>query len=80
LDAAKQVANDRLSGKGGKSGSGSSNKSSGNSGSKSDDGKTEVVELTDSNFESLVLKSNDFWMVEFFAPWYALRTFVCGHY
>uniref|UniRef100_A0A8R1DPK3 Thioredoxin domain-containing protein n=1 Tax=Caenorhabditis japonica TaxID=281687 RepID=A0A8R1DPK3_CAEJA len=34
------------------------------------DGK--VIELTDSNFESLVLNSKDAWMVEFFAPW-------CGH-
>lgn len=35
-------------------------------------GKDEVIELTDSNFESLVLNSKDIWMVEFFAPW-------CGH-
>ena len=34
--------------------------------------KEDVVELTDSNFEELVLGSNDLWMVEFFAPW-------CGH-
>lgn len=31
-----------------------------------------VIELTDSNFEELVLDSEDFWLVEFFAPW-------CGH-
>jgi protein disulfide-isomerase A6 len=31
-----------------------------------------VIELTDSNFEELVLNSEDFWLVEFFAPW-------CGH-
>ena len=31
-----------------------------------------MVELTDSNFESMVLKSDDIWLVEFFAPW-------CGH-
>ena len=30
------------------------------------------MELTDSNFEELVLKSKDMWLVEFFAPW-------CGH-
>ena len=64
IDAAKQVANERL---GGKSSSGGS-KSSGSS----DDGKTDVVELTDSNFEDLVLNSNELWLVEFFAPW-------CGH-
>ena len=32
----------------------------------------DVVELTDSNFNELVLESNDLWLVEFFAPW-------CGH-
>lgn len=33
---------------------------------------TNVVELTDSNFERLVVKSDEVWVVEFFAPW-------CGH-
>lgn len=32
----------------------------------------DVIELTDSNFDSLVLKSEDMWLVEFYAPW-------CGH-
>lgn len=32
----------------------------------------DVVELTDSNFDKLVLNSEDIWLVEFFAPW-------CGH-
>lgn len=32
----------------------------------------DVVELTDSNFDKLVLNSEDVWLVEFFAPW-------CGH-
>ena len=31
-----------------------------------------MVELTDGNFEKLVLGSDDLWLVEFFAPW-------CGH-
>ncbi|KAK6112694.1 Protein disulfide-isomerase A6 [Brugia pahangi] len=31
-----------------------------------------VIELTDSNFEEMVLHSKDIWLVEFFAPW-------CGH-
>lgn len=30
----------------------------------------DVVKLTDANFEELVVKSNDMWLVEFFAPWY----------
>ncbi len=52
---------------------GSSKKSSSSSSSSSDNkakgGKSEVIELTSDNFESLVLKSDDHWMVEFFAPW-----------
>lgn len=40
-------------------------------GSKSSD-KDEVIELTDANFDKLVLQSDDVWLVEFFAPW-------CGH-
>lgn len=64
----KELVNQRLSGK--SSGSGGSS-SGGDSGRKSGDAK-DVVELTDSNFEELVLKSNDIWLVEFFAPW-------CGH-
>lgn len=50
---------------GGRSGGG------GGSSSGSDDSK-DVVELTDGNFEELVLNSDDLWLVEFFAPW-------CGH-
>ena len=30
----------------------------------------DVVKLTDANFEELVVKSNDMWLVEFYAPWY----------
>ncbi|KAI4463820.1 protein disulfide-isomerase a6 [Holotrichia oblita] len=33
---------------------------------------SDVIELTDSNFDRLVLQSEDMWLVEFFAPW-------CGH-
>lgn len=46
-------------------GSGSGSGSSGNS-------QSAVVELTDDNFDKLVLDSDDVWLVEFFAPW-------CGH-
>lgn len=45
----------------------------GRSGESTKKGKKEdVIELTDSNFDSLVLDSEDMWLVEFFAPW-------CGH-
>jgi len=67
LDAAKTVANERLSGK-----SSGSSKSKSESGSGSGSGSSDVVELTDETFESAVLNSNDLWLVEFFAPW-------CGH-
>ncbi|XP_054269604.1 protein disulfide-isomerase A6 homolog [Macrosteles quadrilineatus] len=44
--------------------------SSGGSSTKGD--PKDVVELTDSNFDRLVLNSDEMWLVEFFAPW-------CGH-
>uniref|UniRef100_A0A6B2EEF7 Protein disulfide-isomerase A6 homolog n=1 Tax=Phlebotomus kandelakii TaxID=1109342 RepID=A0A6B2EEF7_9DIPT len=50
-----------------KAGLGGSGKKSSDSGSNDD-----VVELTDANFDKLVLNSDDVWLVEFFAPW-------CGH-
>ncbi|XP_069107167.1 protein disulfide-isomerase A6 homolog isoform X2 [Argopecten irradians] len=65
LSKAKSMVNARLSGRGGSSGGGSGG------GSQSGDPK-DVVELTDGNFEELVLNSEDMWLVEFFAPW-------CGH-
>lgn len=52
---------------GGSGGGGSSG-----GGSKSGGGSGEVIELTDANFDKLVLESDDVWLVEFFAPW-------CGH-
>ena len=59
---------DRLGGKK-TGGSGSSGGGGGSrSGGGSSDGK-DVVELTDSNFEQLVISSDDMWLVEFFAPW-----------
>ncbi|XP_076261162.1 protein disulfide-isomerase A6 homolog CaBP1 [Rhynchophorus ferrugineus] len=60
LSAAKAKVKANLGGSGGSSGS--------SSGGSSDD----VIELTDSNFDKLVLQSDDMWLVEFFAPW-------CGH-
>lgn len=52
---------------GGKSSSGGTGSSGGGKASPKD-----IIELTDTNFESKVLESNDLWLVEFFAPW-------CGH-
>jgi len=59
LKAAKDLVTARIGGK--KSGGGGGSSGSG-----------DVVELTDENFEKTVLKSDDMWLVEFFAPW-------CGH-
>ncbi|ETN79262.1 protein disulfide-isomerase domain protein [Necator americanus] len=66
LSEAKRVVSGRLSGRS-TGDSGSSGGSRGGSG-----GGNDVIELTDSNFEKLVLNSKDVWLVEFFAPW-------CGH-
>uniref|UniRef100_A0A7G3AUH1 Protein disulfide-isomerase A6 homolog n=1 Tax=Lutzomyia longipalpis TaxID=7200 RepID=A0A7G3AUH1_LUTLO len=63
LAEVKKKVKAALGGKGGSSGGGSDS-----NGGKSDD----VIELTDSNFDKLVLNSDDVWLVEFFAPW-------CGH-
>uniref|UniRef100_A0ABD2XFG9 Protein disulfide-isomerase A6 homolog n=1 Tax=Trichogramma kaykai TaxID=54128 RepID=A0ABD2XFG9_9HYME len=50
---------------------GGSKKSSDSKSGGSKDNK-DVVELTDENFEELVMGSEDMWLVEFYAPW-------CGH-
>ncbi|KAL1493200.1 hypothetical protein ABEB36_011300 [Hypothenemus hampei] len=60
LSAAKTKAKSALNG------------GSSSSGSSSSDSSDDVIELTDSNFDKLVLQSDDMWLVEFFAPW-------CGH-
>jgi protein disulfide-isomerase A6 len=36
------------------------------------DDKSSVVKLTKDNFDKLVLKSDQLWLIEFYAPW-------CGH-
>jgi protein disulfide-isomerase A6 len=63
LAEAKRKVKQQLDGETGSKSSGSSSGSG---------GKSEVIELTDSNFEKTVLDSDDVWLIEFFAPW-------CGH-
>uniref|UniRef100_A0A4W4F2L7 Protein disulfide-isomerase A6 n=1 Tax=Electrophorus electricus TaxID=8005 RepID=A0A4W4F2L7_ELEEL len=67
MTALRSLVKDRLSGWTG--GSGHSKQRGGESGTGS---KKDVVELTDDNFDKLVLNGHEVWMVEFFAPW-------CGH-
>ncbi|KAM8847527.1 protein disulfide-isomerase A6 isoform 1-T1 [Synchiropus picturatus] len=66
MNALRSLVKERLSGKSGSSGY--KQQSDGSSGG----GKSDVVELTDDNFDRMVLDSDDVWLVEFFAPW-------CGH-
>ncbi|VAI33009.1 unnamed protein product [Triticum turgidum subsp. durum] len=68
LSQVKGLLRDRLDGK---TSGGSSGKTSGGSSEKKHE-PNESVELNSSNFDELVVKSKDLWIVEFFAPW-------CGH-
>ncbi|KAH9793475.1 protein disulfide isomerase-like 2-3 [Citrus sinensis] len=61
LQQIKALLKERLSGK-----------ATGGSSDKSKSDSNESIELNSSNFDELVLKSKDLWIVEFFAPW-------CGH-
>lgn len=56
----------------GSSGGGGSKPAGGSDKAKGKGGGSAVVELTELNFNALVLESNDHWLVEFYAPW-------CGH-
>ncbi|KAK1793215.1 hypothetical protein P4O66_011617, partial [Electrophorus voltai] len=71
MTALRSLVKDRLSGWTG--GSGHSKQACRLLGGESGTGsKKDVVELTDDNFDKLVLNGHEVWMVEFFAPW-------CGH-
>lgn len=69
-EAMRQVNNLIKDRTGGKSEKKSGSKKEGGSNGKKKG--SDVIELTDSNFEALVLDSQDHWLVEFYAPW-------CGH-
>ncbi|XP_071736726.1 protein disulfide isomerase-like 2-3 isoform X2 [Rutidosis leptorrhynchoides] len=68
LKQVKALLKDRLSGKTTTGGSSQKSESS----EKSEYSEKSSVELNSQNFDELVVKSKDLWMVEFFAPW-------CGH-
>ncbi|CAF4525282.1 unnamed protein product [Rotaria sp. Silwood1] len=63
LSQLRTIANERLGKRTGGSSGGSSSSGS---------GEKDTIELTDSNFDSIVIDSEDMWLVEFMAPW-------CGH-
>eukprot|EP01041_Mallomonas_annulata_P006878 gene6878-13946_t len=68
-----QMVKERKKGKSGSSkGSGSSSSGSGSGSGSNKGSKSDVIELTEANFNALVMESNDHWVVEFYAPW-------CGH-
>ena len=70
IATAGTVANDRLGKKAGSGSDQSQSRSQGSGGSGGGGGSSkDVIELTDSNFEELVINSEDYWLVEFFAPW-----------
>lgn len=70
LNALRSLVKARLGG-GGRGGGGGGGYDSGNQ-QRSTGSKKDVVELTDDNFDRLVLNGDDVWFVEFYAPW-------CGH-
>lgn len=74
MKAANQLVKDRKGG-GGKSSSSSSSSSSSGSKRSSGGSKSDVIELTEVNFDALVMESHDQWLVEFFAPWYVICSF-----
>jgi protein disulfide-isomerase A6 len=76
VDKARAYALKRLGGGGGGAdagagggGGGRQQRASGGGGDGGFYSGTDVVTLTDSNFDREVLQSDDFWLVEFYAPW-----------
>lgn len=47
---------------------------------KAPESTSEVIELTDDNFDKLVLNSKDMWLVEFIAPWCTHCRYLAPHF
>jgi protein disulfide-isomerase A6 len=73
LDKARSYAMKKLGGGGGGGGGGGQQRPSGGGGGGGGGGGfyggTDVVTLTESNFDAEVARSDDLWLVEFYAPW-----------
>jgi protein disulfide-isomerase A6 len=72
MKAVSKLVKDRTKGPSASSSSSSSNTNTGGSKSNKKAGGSDVVQLTEANFNALVMESNEEWLVEFYAPW-------CGH-
>lgn len=72
LNALRSLVKARLGGGGGRGGGGGGGGYDSGNQQRSTGSKKDVVELTDDNFDRLVLNGDDVWFVEFYAPW-------CGH-
>ena len=71
LEKVNSEVNARAKGKGGKSSGSQQKQQQQQSGGGKADG-SDVIVLTESNFDQSIYGSKDIWMVEFYAPW-------CGH-
>lgn len=72
MRATNQLVKDRKSGKTSAKKASSEDKKEKPKAKGSKDSKkpsSSVVELTEANFQALVMESNDHWLVEFYAPW-----------
>jgi protein disulfide-isomerase A6 len=71
MKAVQKLVKDRSKGPSASSSSSSSSSSGGSKPNKKSGG-SDVIQLTEANFNALVMESSDEWLVEFYAPW-------CGH-
>ena len=64
------MTDDRITAEsGGKSGGSAGGAKQGGGAGKGGGGGSAVVDLTEANFNALVMESTDHWIVEFYAPW-----------
>lgn len=69
MKLANKLVKDRKAGKAKPSSSGGSSETKSTKSKGKKGGGSDVVTLTDANFNKLVMQSTDHWLVEFYAPW-----------